>query len=36
MAPYYSHQGRPSIDPELVIRMLLLGYAAPQRIVFST
>jgi len=27
MAPYYSHQGRPSIDPELMIRMLLLGYA---------
>ncbi|MEM7213036.1 MAG: transposase, partial [Pseudomonadota bacterium] len=26
-APYYSHQGRPSIDPELMIRMLLLGYA---------
>lgn len=27
MAPYYSEQGRPSIDPELMIRMLLLGYA---------
>ena len=27
LAPYYSHQGRPSIDPELMIRMLLLGYA---------
>ncbi|MEM9046887.1 MAG: IS1182 family transposase [Pseudomonadota bacterium] len=27
IAPYYSHQGRPSIDPELMIRMLLLGYA---------
>lgn len=27
MAPYYSHQGRPSIDPELMIRMLLPGYA---------
>ncbi len=27
LAPYYSHQGRPSVDPELMIRMLLLGYA---------
>ena len=27
MAPYYSLQGRSSIDPELMIRMLLLGYA---------
>ena len=26
LAPYYSHQGRPSIDPELIIRMLLVGY----------
>jgi transposase len=26
LAPYYSHQGRPSIDPELMIRMLLIGY----------
>ena len=24
--PYYSHTGRPSIDPELMIRMLLIGY----------
>ena len=23
---YYSHTGRPSIDPELIIRMLLVGY----------
>ena len=23
---YYSHTGRPSIDPELMIRMLLIGY----------
>ncbi len=23
---YYSHTGRPSIDPELMIRMLLVGY----------
>jgi transposase len=26
LAPHYSHTGRPSIDPELMIRMLLVGY----------
>lgn len=26
LAPFYSHTGRPSIDPELMIRMLLVGY----------
>ena len=26
LAPYYSHTGCPSIDPELMIRMLLVGY----------
>src|SRR5215831_1522798 len=26
LAPFYSSIGRPSIDPELVIRMLLIGY----------
>ena len=26
LAPYYSSHGRPSIDPELMIRMLLVGY----------
>ncbi|MEL6576850.1 MAG: IS1182 family transposase, partial [Pseudomonadota bacterium] len=26
LAPYYSTIGRPSIDPELMIRMLLVGY----------
>jgi transposase len=26
LAPYYSHTGRPSVDPELMIRMLLIGY----------
>lgn len=26
LAPYYSDIGRPSIDPELMIRMLLIGY----------
>jgi len=26
LAPFYSHTGRPSIDPEVMIRMLLIGY----------
>jgi len=26
LAPYYSPVGRPSIDPVLMIRMLILGY----------
>ena len=26
LAPFYSYTGRPSIDPELMIRMLLIGY----------
>jgi len=26
LSPYYSHTGRPSIDPELMIRMLIVGY----------
>jgi transposase len=26
LAPYYSTMGRPSLDPELMIRMLLVGY----------
>lgn len=26
LEPYYSHTGRPSVDPELMIRMLLVGY----------
>src|SRR5271156_6081713 len=26
LRPYYSDSGRPSIDPELIIRMLLVGY----------
>jgi transposase len=26
LAPYYSCTGRPSIDPELMIRMLIVGY----------
>ena len=27
LAGYYSHTGRPSIDPELMIRMLIIGYS---------
>src|SRR5271166_6551927 len=27
LAPFYSHTGRPSIDPELMIRMLIIGYS---------
>ena len=26
LRPYYSETGRPSIDPELMIRMLIIGY----------
>ena len=26
LADYYSHTGRPSVDPELMIRMLIVGY----------
>jgi len=26
LRPHYSHMGRPSVDPELMIRMLLVGY----------
>lgn len=28
LTDFYSHTGRPSIDPELLIRMLLVGYAS--------
>ena len=28
LADFYSHTGRPSIDPELLIRMLLVGYCS--------
>ena len=27
LAKYYSHTGRPSIDPELMVRMLIIGYS---------
>src|ERR1700682_4256059 len=27
LAPFYSHTGRPSIDPELMVRMLIVGYS---------
>jgi transposase len=26
LAPFYSHPGCPSVDPELMVRMLLIGY----------
>ena len=26
LAPYYSATGRPSVDPELMVRMLIVGY----------
>jgi transposase len=26
LSPFYSNTGRPSVDPELLIRMLLVGY----------
>ena len=26
LAPFYSATGRPSVDPELLIRMLIIGY----------
>jgi transposase len=26
LEPFYSETGRPSIDPELMIRMLIIGY----------
>jgi hypothetical protein len=26
LAPFYSSLGRPSVDPELLIRMLIVGY----------
>lgn len=26
VAASYSHRGRPSVDPELMIRMLIIGY----------
>src|ERR1700749_4627532 len=28
LAPFYSEVGRPSIDPELMIRMLIVGYCS--------
>ncbi len=27
LRPFYGHLGRPSIDPDLIIRMLVIGYA---------
>jgi len=31
LKPFYSHTGRPSIDPELMIRMLIIGYGRTAR-----
>ena len=31
LAPYYSHTGRPSIDPVLMIRLLIVGYVFAMR-----
>ncbi|MEQ5871831.1 IS1182 family transposase [Sagittula sp. NFXS13] len=31
LAPFYSSTGRPSVDPELMIRMLLIGYTMGTR-----
>jgi transposase len=31
LAPFYSNLGRPSIDPELMIRMLIIGYVVAIR-----
>ena len=28
LGPYYSDVGRPSIDPELMMRMLIVGYCS--------
>ena len=35
LAPYYSHTGRPSIDPVLMIRMLIIGYVFAIRSIVS-
>ncbi len=31
LSPFYSHTGCPSVDPELLIRMVLIGYCYPIR-----
>ena len=31
LSEYYSHTGRPSIDPELMMRMLIIGYCVFRR-----
>ena len=31
LAPFYSSMGRPSVDPELMIRMLIVGYCFEMR-----
>ena len=36
LQPYYSHTGQPSINPELMTRMLILGYVFAIRSELST
>jgi transposase len=31
LTEFYSHTGRPSVDPELLLRMLLIGYCFGSR-----
>jgi transposase len=31
LADFYSHTGRPAIDPELMVRMLIIGYCFGQK-----
>lgn len=35
LAPFYSEIGRPSIDPELLLRMLIVGYWTPRNTGFE-
>ena len=35
LATYYSHTGRSSIDPELMMRMLIVGYRAARHLLRS-
>lgn len=36
LADFYSHTGRPSVDPELLIRMLLIGYCYSDNYLIDT
>ena len=35
LAPFYSDIGRPSIDPELMLRMLIVGYCYGNRLTWK-